>query len=160
MKRAILLIIFSFLIVSSRGWDLPTCNLTTIKDALPARIFAEQTIDGSSQLIIVTRIFHNKLTIFTSEAARCYFNSFDLNFLYQSTSPIGLIALIYLASKTASGAFRLLMLLFLIVPIMPFLDIPKELIVYCFKIFAIIALVSLTIEVPRLKPKGARTRIY
>lgn len=139
--RIILISILSLLIILKSGWQLPICNLATAKNALPPRIFAEQTIDGQNQNVIITRIFHNKIGIFLSEFERCYFNVLDPTFIHNSTGIFGIFPWLFFTYQILKRKMILPIGIFIIIPIMPFLYLPTSLIAYAHKIFAIIGVV-------------------
>lgn len=140
MIKTLILIAASVLIIAKNGLlSTPICNLKTAKQAIEPRIFAEQTIDGPKQPIILTRFLHNKFGIFGSEFTRCYFFSLDPNFVYQSTS-IGIIFWLYFAYTVLTRKMIILLLPLLIVPAVPFFGLPILFVSYAHKIFAIIGL--------------------
>ena len=141
--RLVLILIFSLTILLSQGWSLPICNIQTATQALPPRIFFEQTIDGSSQPILLTRFLHNKLGIFSSEIARCYFNVLDPNFILKTVGLIGFITLLYFLYKIILNKNYVLLILFLVLPISPIFGISPLIVVYPYKLFAIIGLLLL-----------------
>lgn len=141
MKKYVILIILSALILAQKpSPDLPVCNLTTAKQAIPPRIFAEQTIDGIGQPIILTRFLHNKFGIFGSEFTRCYFYSLDPNFIYHSVS-IGITSWLYFIYFSTTRKLIFPGFVFLIIPALPFFGIPLIIVSYAHKIFAIIGII-------------------
>lgn len=120
------------------------CNLTTAQTALPVRIFSETTIDGRDQPVLVTRFFHNKVTILGNELGRCYFNFFDPNVIVASASLLGLFPWLYFAYRIAIAIPRypLLAALF-IIPALPIIVTLTQ-VAYLHKVFAIIGLVLWT----------------
>lgn len=139
IKIIILAIITSAILATKGNLDLPICNFTTAKQAIAPRIFAEQTIDGSSQPIVMTRFLHNKFGILGSEFTRCYFYSFDPNFIYHSTG-IGIIFWLYFFYASAIKKLIIPLSFFLIIPALPFFGLPIVIVSYTHKIFAIIGL--------------------
>lgn len=143
MIKYLFLVLASFLIVTAKGSsDLPICNFQTAKQAIPPRIFAEQTIDGPDQPIIITRFIHNKVGIFGSEFTKCYFFSLDPNFIYHTTG-IGIIFFLYFMYTVLVKKRYILFIIFLIIPALPFFRLPIILISYVYKLFAIIGLAFL-----------------
>lgn len=141
MKKFLILAVFFFYIISLKNdFSLPICNLATAKQAIPPRIFAEQTIDGPQQPPLVTRFLHNKLGIFASEFSRCYFNALDPNFIHRSVGIPGLFFWTYFIYQIAIKKLWPGIFVFLILPVLPFFNLPLMIIVYINKIFAIIGL--------------------
>lgn len=97
--------------------NLAICNLQTINQAIPPRIFAEQTIDGPTQAVLLTRFLHNKVGIFLNEMTRCYFNLLDPNFIVQITGILGLV-LILVAIYRLIKIKQFLLLTFFIYPLL------------------------------------------
>lgn len=124
--------------------DIPNrdrCDIITAKLALPVRIFAETTIDGPNQPPLVTRFFHNKVTILGNELARCYFNFFDPNFIAQSASLPGLLPWLYFAYRLAAIIPKYPpVAAILLIPVVPILGQFAQ-VAYFHKVFAIIGLV-------------------
>ncbi|MDP2633021.1 MAG: hypothetical protein Q8P25_04870, partial [Candidatus Curtissbacteria bacterium] len=140
MIKILLLIAISAVILTTHGnLDLPICNFTTAKQAIAPRIFAEQTIDGNKQPILQTRFLHNKFGILGSEFTRCYFFSFDPNFIYYSTG-IGIVFWVYFFYVSATKKLYIPLSFFLIIPALPFFGFPIVIVSYAHKIFAIIGL--------------------
>ena len=135
-------IIFIIYIASKHASQTTICNIHTALQAIPPRLFAEQTIDGSAQSVIFTRFIHNKLGIFGSEFTRCYFYSLDPNFIYHSVG-IGIISWVYFAYIILIKKQYLPLGIFLTVPAFPFFTLPIIIVSYTYKIFAIIGLLLL-----------------
>ncbi len=133
------------MIISKSGWDLPKCNLTTATQALPPRIFFEQTIDGP-QPVLLTRFLHNKIGIFLSESGRCYLNVIDPIFVFDSVGILGLIAWLYFVYRITLNKQWFLIFLFLGMPLFPFFNLLATAIAYGHKIFAIIGLTFLFLK--------------
>lgn len=141
MTKVIFIIIFVVLISLKTGGELPICNFKTATQALAPRIFAEQTVDGHDQPVLVTRFLHNKVGIFANEFSRCYFNVLDPNFVYHSVGLIGIIFWLYFSYQIIVKKRWLMLSMFLVVPVLPFLRFPPQIVVYWHKLFAIIGLV-------------------
>lgn len=139
--KFLILVIFSILILQQETPIPDRCDLTTAKTALPVRIFAETTIDGRDQPVLVTRFFHNKVTILGNELARCYFNFFDPNSIVASASLLGLLPWLYVAYRLAMAIPQspILALLFAIPALPIIVTFPQ--VSYLHKVFAIIGLV-------------------
>lgn len=120
--------------------QLPVCNYQTANQAIPPRIFFEQTIDGKDQPILLTRFLHNKLGVYGSEFGKCYFNFFDPDLIYKSSGLFGLFFWIYLMYRLARNNKWNYLSIVLVLPILPFLNIFSSGIAYFHKIFAIIGL--------------------
>ncbi|OGD93653.1 hypothetical protein A2697_01555 [Candidatus Curtissbacteria bacterium RIFCSPHIGHO2_01_FULL_41_44] len=146
MIKLFLILIFSIIIISKTGWDLPICNIETATLAITPRIFAEQTIDGQNQPVLVTRILHNKAGIFAQEAGRCYFNTLDPNFIASSTTLLGLIFWLYFVYRILIGRIWHLTAIFLLLPVLPFFNLASLIVVYTNKLFAIIGLIFLLVK--------------
>lgn len=146
MKKYIVLLIISVLIFNLKTtWDPTPCNIKTAKQAIAPRIFAEQTIDGKNQPIIFTRFVHNKIGVFLSEFARCYFLALDPNFI-QKTTGIGIIFWLYFVYFILIQKLYIALLIFLSIPLLPFFQLPLVIVSYAHKIFAIIGLIFLTFK--------------
>lgn len=154
MIKIILAIIAALFIITRGNAVLSQCDIQTARQAIPIRIFAEQTIDGKNQPILVTRFLHNKAGIFASEFGHCYFSLLDPNFLNQSLGLVGLLALAYMIYYNIYNVFFrkgkqsyhfsfLLLMLFMIFPALPFFRFPPTIVIFAYKIFAIIGLVQL-----------------
>lgn len=141
--KILLILIFGLIIIVKSGGELPVCNLATAKQALPPVIFAETTIDGSNQPVLVTRFLHNKIGIYTSQFARCYFNALDLNFINHAIGIIGLISLLFFLFRATVKKYYAPLIVFLGFPILPFFNAPLFALIFAYKIFAIIGLVFL-----------------
>lgn len=138
------LIIFSVLIVLAKTNDsLPICNLDTAKQAIPPRIFVEQTIDGKTQNIPYTRFLHNKIGIYASEFSRCYFSIFDPNFIYHTVGIVGIITWLYFVYQIIQRRLYPLLFILLVLPLLPFLRFSLLPILFAYKLFAIIGLAFL-----------------
>jgi len=144
--RIILFSILSLIILLKSGWQVPICNLATARNALAPRIFAEQTIDGPGQLVLITRIFHNKIGILLSEFGKCYFNLLDPNFIYGSTGILGIVPWFYFAYQIFKRKIFLPIVIFILAPIAPFFYFPVSLIAYIHKVFAIIGVVIFALK--------------
>lgn len=143
-EKLCLLIIFSALIVLAKTNDsLPICNLDTAKQAIPPRIFAEQTIDGKGQNIPFTRFLHNKIGIYASEFSRCYLGVFDLNFIYHTVGIVGIITWLYFVYQIIQKRLYPLLFILLALPLLPFLRFSPLPILFAYKLFAIIGLAFL-----------------
>lgn len=144
MKKFFLIGVFLLYIISTgNDYLMPSCNVSTAKQAIAPRIFAEQTIDGPRQPPLVTRFLHNKLGIFASEFGRCYFNALDPNFIYKSVGILGLFFWTYFIYQIAIKKLWPGILVFLTLPLLPFFSLPIIITVYVNKIFAIIGLIIL-----------------
>ena len=142
MRKVAILLLLSILIITRTEMNLPICNIQTAKQAIPPRIFAEQTIDGSDQPIAFTRFIHNKYGILGSEFSRCYFNALDPNFIYHTLS-IGLLPYLFFIYTALEKKLLLPSIVFLIFPSLPIFNIPTIIVSYAYKIFAIIGLAIL-----------------
>ena len=142
-------VLFSFLtliILLKSPWQSPICNFATAKNAIAPRIFAEQTIDGPDQNVLITRILHNKAGIFLSEFGRCYFNVIDPSFIYQSTGIFGVAASFYLMYRIIKKLAWPQIAIITIIPALLFFYTPMALIAFTHKLFAIIGLVFLILQ--------------
>ncbi|MBI2599052.1 hypothetical protein HYW40_02445 [Candidatus Curtissbacteria bacterium] len=141
--KILILLISTLVVFIQRIPSLPICNLQTAKQAIPPRIFAEQTIDGSSQAIFLTRFLHNKAGILASELGRCYANVLDPNFLSQALTPLGLIFILYFIYQILAERKIIFAIIFAAVPLAAILNVPTAPIVIIYKLFAIIGLTFL-----------------
>lgn len=142
MIKIIAFTIFALIILGAKSPVFPICNNVTAEQAVAPRIFAEQTIDGNKQNIILTRFLHNKFGILGSEFGSCYLNFFDFNLLYDAFTPIGLITFIYFVYEAVERKHYWLAI-FLILPIVPFVRGPVFPVLLIYKLFAIIGLALL-----------------
>lgn len=138
--KTIFAILVAILIITKTAPSPDRCDRITAAGAVPVRIFAETTIDGRDQVILVTRFFHNKLGIYTSEFARCYFGNLDLNFIKNSTSIFGLFAIMFFVFRAITRKYYALLAVFLASAILPFLTASTTILIAIYKIFAIIGL--------------------
>lgn len=138
--KYVIVILFAIFLLSKAFSPLPICNSMTAKQALPPRIFAETTIDGRDQSIIITRFLHNKVGILLSEFGRCYLNVFDPNFIVSTVGFVGLLMWLYFVFKILEEKRLWVIVLVLIVPIIPFISLPTQIAAYFYKIFAMIGL--------------------
>lgn len=140
MKYLILIVLTVFVITKNPPIS-DRCDLTTAQNALPVRIFAETTIDGRDQPVLVTRFFHNKATILASELSRCYLNFFDPNLVTASASLLGLLPWLYFFYRTFRQVPRYpLLLAIFTVPALPIVVTFAQ-VAFIHKVFAIIGLV-------------------
>jgi len=119
----------------------PVCNIVTAKQAIPPRLFAEITIDSNTQNTKVTRFFHNKAGIFLSEFQRCYFQSFDLNYLNELLGPPGTLGYLYFIYRSFISKRITLIMLLLLLPAVPFFKQPQIIILIFDKLFASIGII-------------------
>lgn len=143
--KIILFVVFSLFIIVQKGWELPTCNFTTTLQALPPRLFAQITIDGSNQHVLVTRFFHNKVGVFLQEASHCYLDGLDPNFIFKSVGPIGIISWLTFVYRISIDKKIHFIFAFLSILILPFFNFPPSIVAYSHKIFAIIGLIFLLV---------------
>lgn len=139
--KFLLLIIFSIFILLAKVPTPDRCDLVTAKNALPVRIFAETTIDGRDQPVLLTRFFHNKAGILAHELGRCYFNFFDLNQVVASASLFGLLPWLYFFYRLATtvSKYPVILGVFMIPALLIFVSVTQ--VAYMHKVFAIIGLV-------------------
>lgn len=139
--KYIIVIILIVIILKANIQPTDRCDLETAKNAIPVRIFIETTIDSHIQPVLVTRFFHNKVTILLNELGRCYFNFFDLNLTVAQASIFGLVPWLYFLFKVLTKITRYpLLVTIFIVPAIPLLvSFPQ--VAYVHKVFAIIGLV-------------------
>ncbi|GEM_PF-5815419 len=141
--KIILIIIFSAIILVQANPSLPICNVNTAKQAIPPRIFYEQTIDGKDQNILLTRFLHNKIGIYASEFGKCYANVFDPNFIYHLLGAIGLVTWFYFVYLIAKRRLYPIIAILAVLPMLPFLKFSPLPILLIYKLFAIIGLAFL-----------------
>lgn len=149
MIKIVFLIAASVIIILAKPADFPVCSYKTAIQAIPPRIFAEITIDGPGQPVLITRILHNKAGIFLSETSRCYLNAFDPNFIAASTNFVGLFTFLYFIYRVTITKNWQAALVFLLLPIIPIIADEPALIGTFHKIFAIIGIILIA----RLKIK-------
>ena len=139
MKITIAILISAIILLRSIP-TLAECNLRTVNQVIPPRIFAETTVDGKDQAILLTRFLHNKPGIFLWEFSKCYLAFFEPNFIYQSVGLLGMISWFYLLFSLIKNNKWQPLLLLLALPILPFLGIFSTFSAYLHKVFAIIAI--------------------
>lgn len=138
MKYLIALVVL-VVIVRSNIPSIEHCDLGTATNAISVRTFHETTTDPPDQPVIISRFFHNKLTIFTNEIGRCYLNFFEPNFIADSTTLLGFLPWLYLLYKSFSKWVFLIPVL--AVPLIPIFISPMPIpVAYAHKVFAIIGL--------------------
>lgn len=120
----------------------PTCNTVTAYQAIPPRLFAEITIDNNTQNTFLTRFLHNKAGIFLSEFQRCYFQSFDLNYLNELLNPLGILGYFYFVYRSFISKRIVLIMLILALPAVPFFNQPQIIVAVFDKLFASIGIVT------------------
>lgn len=135
--KIFLLLFFALFLFTKATPQLPPCNFRTAAQAIPPRIFAETTIDGRDQHVLLTRFLHNKLGIYLSEFSRCYFASLDPNFIIKSVGLIGLVSWLYFFYKILIKKSYVLIIIFLLIPFLPFLTVPIIIVAFIYKLFAI-----------------------
>lgn len=137
MKK-ILLLIFTIFLIRIPLSSPTVCDIRTAQQAIPPKIFFEETIDGSGQNVYFTRFMHNKVGIFSHEFAMCYFNLIDFNFLTKNLNLFGLAMwLVFIYRQFIKKRYLVFVL---IIPALPFFLVPAAYIVLIYKIFAIIGL--------------------
>lgn len=143
VKIIILISIFLFIDfkIPSTSSLTAECSLATIKQAMPVRIFNEQTIDGPSQPIFLTRFLHNKIGIFLSEFGKCYFNILDPNYI---DDRVGILGLFFISSAlyrlAVSQKLKLLIALFLLIPFLSIFKLANFLEITTFLLWTFAAL--------------------
>ena len=145
MKLLISLLIATY-IFTLKLPQLPVCNYQSANQAIPVRIFFEQTIDGKDQPILLTRFLHNKIGIYGSEFGKCYFNFFDPVLIYHTIGLLGLFFWLFLLYQIVTNGKWNYLPIVLILPILPLLNIFPSGIAYFHKIFAIIGLILFTFK--------------
>lgn len=96
MTKLIAFILISLFIFLKSGWDYSECNIRTAKQALVPKLWFEQTIDTSSQNVLITRFYHNKISVLASEITNCYFQRLSPNFFFETSGIFGTIYIIYI----------------------------------------------------------------
>lgn len=141
--RKFLIVSLTLLVITKSAPKLPLCNVDTAKLALNPRLFAETTIDGPRQNVYITRFFHNKINIFSSEFAMCYFKYFDAVFIYELVGAFGVLGFYYFAYFAARRKLIFALTILATIPILPFFNLPLIIVIFTTNIFAIIGLVIL-----------------
>lgn len=137
MKKIFLVLII--FIVFGQSTQTVNCNLSTIKQALAPRIFAEQTIDGRQQQPLITRFLHNKAGIIGQETGKCYSSYIDPNFLIKNINIFGFLSLLYFIYYFIYHNLKIV-ILFALLPLFAIYNLPIIVIVNIYKLFAIIGL--------------------
>lgn len=130
--------IFSLFLVFTSSFTQSECNIKTAKQALPPRIFYEQTIDGPVQSVILTRFIHNKIGILGSEFGKCYLENFGLDFVYQHIGLIGLAFWLLFMHKVLTKARYPTLAYILFLPLVSFFGFTPYILFYSYMVFAII----------------------
>jgi len=116
--KYILFAIFTIFIISLPVFTQEVCNINTAKNALSPVISYEQTIDGNTQNVLITRFLHNKIGIFMSHISKCYLEFFNPVNLYLSVGIYGLIFYLFLIYKILTKNMVLLMIAVFTAPIL------------------------------------------
>lgn len=140
MKIVIFVLIFLLIVFTSTFTQID-CNIKTAKQALPPRIFYEQTIDGPNQPVVLTRFIHNKIGIFGSEFGKCYLENFGLDFVYKNIGLLGLIFWLFFVYKVMSRPKYPALFCLLVLPLFSFFGLSGYILFYSYMLFAIIGLV-------------------
>lgn len=133
-----LLVVTTIIFKQAPKWQV--CDIYAAQRAVTPRIFFEKTIDGKNQPVYITRFFHNKIGIFVSEVAKCYFRAIEPNTIYLSSGFFGLIFEIYFLYKLASWKKWFALSIFLILPFFPFFNILENQFTHIHKILALAGL--------------------
>ena len=144
--KIIILLLIAITIVFKQAPKSQACDVYAAKRAIPPRIFYEQTIDGNNQPVLITRFLHNKIGIFASEVAKCYFNVIAPNAMYAGAGIFGLIFEIYLAYKLVLWKKWYILIILLLLPFAPFFNIFENQIYYMHKLFALFGLAVFAIK--------------
>jgi len=137
MRKAVL--IFSIIIVLKQFSQPANCNFETVRQAIAPRIFAEQTTDGKTQSVVITRFLHNKAGIIGSEVGKCYFSYIDPIFLVNTLSIFGFFSFLYFIYDLTLNRAQLTAVLVLF-PFIAFYSFPSIILIIIYKLFAIIGL--------------------
>lgn len=113
------------------------CNIDTVFQSVPPIIWYEQTADGQSQRTKITRFFHNKVSVFGAQLAKCYSGAFAPEDVYQSTGILGLFLWLYFIYKVAMEKIQVLAIIVLLLPFLQILTGNQILVSISYKIFAI-----------------------
>ena len=143
------IIIFLFLaitIIFQQAPKWPVCDIYAAQRAVKPRIFFEKAIDGKNQPVFITRFFHNKIGIFASEVAKCYFKVIEPNAMYAGAGIFGVIFEIYLAYKLVLWKKWYILIILLLLPFAPFFNIFENQIYYMHKLFALFGLAVFAIK--------------
>lgn len=135
--KYLIVLIFSFMILSVELPILTQCDFGNAKIAVPPILWAEQSADPSNQNTRITRFLHNKATVFLAQSAKCYFNVYDPLFIYKSTGMAGAFFWFYFIYFALEKKKKMLILFFTLLPIMPFFNLLGSSTVIFHKIFAI-----------------------
>jgi len=123
--------------------SLLPCSPNFVVNSLPSLIFTNQTVDGQNQSTFITRFFHNKVGIISSQFSQCYFNALDLYYIFSSLTLFGLFTFIYLIYKILTSKRIYLLFPILVLPALPIFGLGTVIMVFMYKIFAIIGLAFL-----------------
>lgn len=139
--KTIILLLIAISIIFKQAPKFEVCDVWAAERAVKPRIFFEKAIDGRSQPVIITRFFHNKIGIFTSEVAKCYFNVIAPNAMYQGAGIFGLILELYLIYTIIVWKKWHILAILLVLPFAPFFNIFENLVIDVHKLLALSGLV-------------------
>lgn len=146
MKIFLLLVISAFIILKV-GWNVDECGIRSSLQAVVPVVWYEQTIDGSNQNPLITRFFHNKIGIFVSQMARCYFNRIGPEFIFDSVGIFGLMFIFYLICNLSTKKRWPILTVIAVFSLLPVLSINfptsklfVDFLAYFYKLLAIIGL--------------------
>lgn len=135
--KIIIFFIISILVAVKNPVLPDFCNVDTAKGAIPPRIHFEQTVDGRSQNIFITRFIHNKVGIFVNEFGLCYLAIIDLNYLAASLGLVGMFFWLYLFYRSVLNKNWKILALIALVPLFAFFNYLPAVVPWGYKIMSI-----------------------
>lgn len=143
MKIFISIVVLSLIVFTRSANHFPACDLPTIQRYSQIRFFSDRAPDGTTRNSTFSRIMHNKLTIVGQEFTKCYFNAFELKYIYQSIGSVGLGFLLYFLYKITSNLKWYLISFALALPLIPILGNNHLILIYIYKTLAVLGLFRL-----------------
>ncbi len=138
--KIIIFLLIAITIIFKQAPKWQACDIYAAERAVTPRIFFEKAIDGRNQPVFITRLFHNKINIFASEVAKCYFKVIEPNAMYASIGIFGLIFEVYLVYVLTLWKKWYILAILLLLPFAPFFNIFENQFVYIHKLLALIGL--------------------
>lgn len=138
MKYVLLFLFILYLILKPPAKPQIECDLKSVFQAIPPVVWYEQTIDGIDQPPIVTRFFHNKANIFTSQLFKCYASKLDPLEVFKVIGLLGFMFWLYFVWKIILKKMWLWTSLFLTIPMLLITTNNTQLMHYPYIFFAIV----------------------
>lgn len=143
IKALVTIIILVYLFLRQTTMPDFPCNITSVFQSVPPIIWYEQTADDKLQRTFITRFFHNKANVFSSQFAKCYAGSFDPAYIYRSVGILGLFLWLYFIYLITYRKIQIFILVVLLLPFVQVLTGNQLLASVSYKILAIMGLAFL-----------------